>query len=70
MSYSTLDEEDNDLEEMKENELNNDIYGDEVAKGIEENFNQVIDEFGDIANDEVFVQNIEIENGKINIILS
>lgn len=70
ISYSTLDEADNDLEELKELELSNDIYGDDVAEGVEDDYNQIINEFGDIANEEVYVQAFEIEKGKINIILS
>lgn len=71
VSYSTLDEADNSLEQMKENELDsNYLIGDDVAEGVEDDFNQIISEFGDVANEEVFVQNFEIENDKINIILS
>lgn len=69
VSYSTLDEADNDLEEMKANEINNSIDVDDT-EAIEDDFNQIISEFGDVANEEVFVQSFEIENGKINIELS
>lgn len=70
VSYSTLDEADNDLEEMKENELDNSLYSEGIEEGVEEDYNQIISEFGDIANEEVYVQAFEIENGKINIELS
>ncbi|PTK47086.1 hypothetical protein BUZ69_04425 [Staphylococcus saprophyticus] len=70
VSYSTLDEADNDLEEMKENELDNSLYSEGIEEGVEEDYNQIISEFGDVANEEVFMQNFEIENDKINIILS
>jgi len=69
VSYSTLDEADNDLEKMKANEINNSIDVDDI-EAIEDDFNQIISEFEDVANEEVFVQSFEIENGKINIELS
>jgi len=71
ISYSTLDEADNSLEQMKENEL--DSYymtSEDVTEGVEDDYNQIIEEFGNIVNQEVYVQNFEIEDGMINIRLA
>ncbi|OEK59121.1 hypothetical protein [Staphylococcus equorum] len=69
ISYSTLDEADNDLGKMKELYLENDCDEDE-RESIEEEYNQIIEDFGDIANEEVFSQAYEVDNGQINIKLS
>lgn len=69
VSYSTLDEADNNLEKMKELYLDNDCDEDE-RESIEAEYNRIIEDFGDIANEEVFTQSFEVDNGLINIKLA
>ncbi|HBI1187908.1 TPA: hypothetical protein ACF9H0_002765 [Staphylococcus aureus] len=69
ISYSTIDEADNDLELMRQNAMS-EANDEEEAEEINEAYQDIIEEYKDIAQEEVYVQQIEVENGSINIRLS
>ncbi|HCX0628360.1 TPA: hypothetical protein ACYY05_002858 [Staphylococcus aureus] len=69
ISYSTIDEADNDLELMRQNAMS-EANDEEEAEEINEAYQDIIEEYKDIAQEEVYVQHIEVENGSINIRLS
>ncbi|HDE3815866.1 TPA: hypothetical protein PEV23_002403 [Staphylococcus aureus] len=69
ISYSTIDEADNDLDLMRQNAMS-EANDEEEAEEINEAYQDIIEEYKDIAQEEVYVQNIEVENGSINIRLS
>lgn len=70
ISYSTIDEGDNNLEKMKSLELDNYVLDKEDIERIEVEYNQIIKDFGKIANQEIYLQLFEIESDMINIRLS
>lgn len=65
ISNSTLDEADNNLKTMKALALEN--ADEEELVEIEKEYNNIIASFGDIANEEVFIQNFKIDNNKVHI---
>ncbi|HDF4675833.1 TPA: hypothetical protein PEJ21_002810 [Staphylococcus aureus] len=69
ISYSTIDEADNDLDLMRQNAMS-EANDEEEAEEINEAYQDIIEEYKGIAQEEVYVQNIEVENGNINIRLS
>ncbi|MDK7284463.1 hypothetical protein [Staphylococcus pettenkoferi] len=69
ISYSTLDEADNDLTKMKQEAVDNALdYEDKAV--MEDEYNQIIDKYDDVVNEEVFIQEFEVEDGRINLRLS
>lgn len=67
ISYSTLDEADNDLNKLKHILLADTDEND--IEVIEEDIDSIIDEYEEIANKEVYVQNFKIEDNQIALIL-
>ncbi|MCH4401712.1 MULTISPECIES: hypothetical protein [Staphylococcus] len=67
ISYSTLDEADNDLNKLKRILLADTDDNDKEV--IEEDLDSIIDEFEEIANKEVFVQTFEVEDNQVVLIL-
>lgn len=66
ISNSTLDEADNDLKEIKYQALEQ-IDDKNEAIELEKEYDEIIEAFGSIVNEEVFIQNFKIENNKIYI---
>lgn len=67
ISYSTLDEADNDLNKLKHILLADTDENDKEV--IEEDIDSIIDEFEEIANKEVYVQKFKIEDNQVVLIL-
>ncbi|HDF1966561.1 hypothetical protein FAF40_01390 [Staphylococcus haemolyticus] len=67
ISYSTLDEADNDLNKLKHILLADTDENDKEV--IEEDIDSIIDEFEEIANKEVYVQKFKIEDNQVALIL-
>ncbi|OHR80030.1 hypothetical protein [Staphylococcus sp. HMSC34B12] len=67
ISYSTLDEADNDLNKLKRILLADTDDNDKEV--IEEDIDSIIDEFEEIANKEVFVQTFKVEDNQVVLIL-
>ncbi|HDM8576038.1 hypothetical protein [Staphylococcus haemolyticus] len=67
ISYSTLDEADNDLNKLKHILLADTDEND--IEVIEEDIDSIIDEYEEIANKEVYVQKFKIEDNQIALIL-
>ncbi|HCV2365145.1 TPA: hypothetical protein PQY58_001401 [Staphylococcus aureus] len=67
ISYSTLDEADNDLNKLKHILLADTDEND--IEVIEEDIDSIIDEYEEIANKEVYVQKFKIEDNQVALIL-